>query len=281
MARKKPKSDKPAAPQYKPWSRFGSPILSAEDLQSRYSRYKRGMAAAIPSEESAPYLRSAQLSKEKAIDIAHDFFARLLQLDPGEIKRIEWTPGSPRMGDLLLPSAINIEVKARAVNPGRYPLNHIAIADLEFDPASKYGFYDLARMVKLTPEELSKTMVREFGYNTNETFELGTPEHIKVLLSPIVSCSLTAYINTNEGHLYLYKRDEIVNGINKAIRNSGLRKGQGGEHENRLSVLISLSRWRFSLDRSGKWRYSGVVTSSKEAEKAALVHYLSLPPSLG
>jgi len=280
MARKK--ANKPSTPaQYKPWSRFGSPILSAEDLQSRYSKYKRGMAAAIPSDEAAPYLRSSQLSKEAAIEMVHDFLSRLLQQDKENIKRIEWTPGSPRMGDLLLPSAINVEVKARAVNPGRYPLNHIALADLEFDPASKYGFYDLARMVKMTPEELSKTTVREFGYNTNETFELGTPEHIKVLLSPIASSSITAYVNAKEGHLYFYKRDEILNSINKAIRNSGLRKGQGGEFENRLSVLISLPRWRFSLDKNGKWRYSGVVTSSKEAEKAALIHYLGQPPTLG
>lgn len=278
MPRKRKASPK-KPPVYKPWSRYGSPILSAEDLQQRYSQYRRGLSAAIPAEsDSAPFLRSSALSKETAINLAHDFLSRLLRVEKDDISRIEWNPGSPRMGDLLLPSSINIEVKARAVNPSRYPLNHIAVADLDFDSSSKYGFYDLARILKSTPEELSNSLVREFGYNTAETFNLGTPEHFKMLLNPIASCSITMYINSKENFIYIYKRDELLKHISTAIRNSGFRKGQGGEHPNRLSVLVPLPRWRFSMDKHGQWRYTGVVTSSKEAEKAALVqHLISLP----
>ncbi len=278
MARKRKKPQAPQTPVYKPWSRFGSPILSADDLQQRYSKYRRGLSAAIPPESSAPFLRSSTLSKEAAIDMAHDFLARLLQLDKTEIERIEWTPGKPRMGDLLLPSSVNVEVKARAVNPSRYPLNHIAVADLDFDSTSKYGFYDLARLLKITPDELSSTLVREFGYNTSETFSLGTPEHFKLLLNPIASSSITMYVNTQEKFIYIYRKEELLKSISTAVRNSGFRKGQGGDHPNRLSVLVPLARWRFAVDKNGQWRYTGVVTHSKEAEKSALVqHLISLP----
>lgn len=276
MPRKKKKTTAPGPRNYKQWSRYGSPILSAEDLQSRYSAYKKGLSSAIPSDEASPYLRSAQLSKTKAIDMCRDFLARLLQIENSDINAVEEvTSSAPRSGDLLLPNAINIEVKARAINPSRYPLNHVGVAELEFDPTSNYGIYDLARLLDMSTEELSNATVREFIRNSNESYQLGYPDYLKVLVKPIATAQITMFCNPKEGHIYLYKRTEILKAIAQSIRNSGLRRGQGGEHPDRLSVLIPLPRWRFYLAKDGMWRYAGRIETSKEAEKAALIHFLS------
>jgi hypothetical protein len=270
------KKQQPGPRNYKQWSRYGSPILSAEDLQSRYSAYRKGLSSAIPADEASPYLRSAQLSKTKAVEMTQDFLSRLLQINPTDIQHIENSAQRPaRSGDLLLPSAINIEVKARAINPSRYPLNHVSVAELEFDPLSNYGFYDLSRLLDIRTEDLSNATVREFSHNSNDSYPLGSPEFLKVLIRPIATAELVIYCNPKEGHIYLYKRTEILKAIAQAIRNSGFRRGQGGENPNRLSVLVPLPRWRFQLDKDGKWRYSGIVSTSKEAEKAALVHFLT------
>lgn len=279
MARRKKDSQGPR--NYKQWSRYGSPILSAEDLQSRYSSYRKGLSSAIPADEASPYLRSAQLSKSKSIEMCKDFLARLLQVDSSEIQDIDAAYEANRGGDLLLPSTINVEVKARAINPSRYPLNHVAVAELEFDPTSNYGIYDLARMLEMPTDEVAEATVREFSHNSNESYTLGFPDYLKVLIKPIATAQVTMFCNPKEGYIYLYKRTEILKAVAQAIRNSGFRRGQGGDYPDRLSVLIPLPRWRFHLAKDGKWRYSGIVGTSKEAEKAALVHFLWPPNSRG
>jgi hypothetical protein len=82
------------------------------------------------------------------------------------------------------------------------------------------------------------------------------------------------YVNPAQGHIYLYPRQEIKKYIASAIKNSGVRKGQGGEDKNSISVLIPLSRWRFTRDKNGMWKYTGSVQISIEAEKTDLKKFL-------
>lgn len=253
----------------------GRGVLTEEELHKRYRLHQAGKSSAAPADPSTKNLRSAQLDREQGLEMVSDFLSRLLGIDKHIITRYTDLNIMYEKGDLVLPySNKNIEVKVRAINPDRYPMNHVGLGILKFDPRNQDGLKELAYKLNIDVQELENATVREFGFDSKESYQLGHPEHFSLSSHSLLSAVMTVYVNYQQGHIYLYTQEEIKKHIVNAITTTGLRKGQGGEEPNLISVLIPLSRWRFSKDKNGLWRYTGLVGNSVENEKEALKHYL-------
>jgi hypothetical protein len=254
----------------------GKGVLSEDELHRRYRLHQAGKSSAAPVEPNSLTVRSAQLNRESGMTMAQDFLSRLLKIDQEAISRYTDINIMYDKGDLVLPfSRKNIEVKVRAVNPDRYPMNHVNLGILKFDPRHQDGLKELAIMLGLDVAVLEEATVREFGYDTKESYLLGHPEHFSLSSHSLLSAVMTIYINPDQGHIYLYTKEELKQYIAKAIQNSGLRKGQGGDDPDTISVLIPLPRWRFTKDNNGLWKYTGIVSSTVANEKEALKSFLS------
>jgi len=153
-------------------------------------------------------------------------------------------------------------------------MNHVVLGILKFDPRHSDGLKELAQKLDLDVSVLEESTVREFGFDTKESYLLGHPAHFSLSSHSLLSSAMTIYVNPTQGHIYLYTKQEIKKHIANAVRNSGVRKGQGGEDKNSISVLIPLSRWRFTRDKAGLWKYTGSVQISIEAEKTDLKKFL-------
>jgi hypothetical protein len=255
----------------------GKGVLSEEELHKRYRLHQSGKISASPAEPSnLSYLRSAQLNRENGIDMAADFLGRLLNIDSTVIARNTDIDLMYERGDLILPySRKNIEVKVRAVNPDRYPMNHVTLGIIKFDPRHPDGLKELSYKLGIDVEVIENSTVREFGYDSKESYKLGHPEHFSLTSHSLLSSEMTIYINPTQGHIYLYTLEEIKRLVNMAIKNSGIRKGQGGDEPDSLSVLIPLSRWRFTKDKNNLWKYTGFVETNVAAEKDAIRNFLT------
>lgn len=254
----------------------GRGVISEEELHKRYRLHQSGKVSAAPAEPTITYLRSAQLNRENGMNMAQDFLARLLSIAPETISRNVDINLMYEKGDLTLPySRKNIEVKVRAINPDRYPMNHVTLGILKFDPRHADGLKELSHKLNIEVELLENATVREFGYDSKESYKFGHPEHFSLTSHSLLSSEMVIYINPEQGHLYLYTKDEIKALIGQAIRNSGVRKGQGGDDLESISVLIPLSRWRFTRDKNNLWKYTGFVETNIETEKQALRKFLT------
>lgn len=254
----------------------GRGVLTDEELHKRYRLHQIGKSSAAPADPSAKNLRSAQLDRGQGLEMVSDFLSRLLGIDKHIITRYTDLNIMYEKGDLALPySNKNIEVKVRAINPDRYPMNHVGLGVLKFDPRHQDGLKELACKLGIDVQILETATVREFGFDSKESYQFGHPEHFSLSSHSLLNSVMTIYVNYRQGHIYLYTQEEIRKHIVNAITTTGLRKGQGGEEPNLISVLIPLARWRFSKDKNGLWRYTGLVSESVEQEKQSLKNYLS------
>ena len=253
----------------------GRGVLSEDELHKRYRLHQSGKSSAAPAEPSNSILRSVQLDRETGMLLATDFLVRLLGVEKESVLRYTDINVMYDKGDLMLKRVgKTIEVKTRAINPDRYPMNHVVLGVLKFDPRHSDGLKELAYKLGLDASVLEESTVREFGFDTKESYLLGHPPHFSLSSHSLLSSNMTIYVNHNQGHIYLYTKEEIKRHISGAIKNSGVRKGQGGEDKDSISVLIPLSRWRFTKDRAGLWKYTGSIDISVEAEKTALKQFL-------
>ena len=242
----------------------GRGVLSEEELHKRYRMHQLGKSSAAPADPNAKNLRSAQLDREQGLEMVSDFLSRLLGIDKNIITRYKDINIMYEKGDIVLPySNKNIEVKVRAIDPDRYPMNHVGLGSLKFDPRHNDGLKELAYKLGIDVLLLENATVREFGFDSKESYLLGHPEHFSLASHSLLSTVMTIYVNYQQGHIYLYTQEEIKKHIINAITLSGLRKGQGGDDPNLISVLIPLARWRFSKDKNGLWRYTGLTRSAK------------------
>lgn len=246
---------------------------TVDDLHSKFRAHQAGKASASPRLTRSEGYRRGAPKEAEGINVSEDFLNRLLGLEAGAITRIDGADDNYRYGDLRLPNGKTLEVKRQPINPERYPMNFVEVGELTFNPRHYGGATSLAHLLNIDTETLAKTMVKDFRSEGHPSSPFGRPDHISVSLTSIAGSQATIYVNPDQGHLYIYRRDEIIDHVRRSVLNSNLRRGQGNSNDDGLAVLIPLPRWRFSKDKQGMWRFTGVGQSA-EAEKNALREYL-------
>lgn len=249
-------------------------LPSVDDLHAKFRAHQAGRASASPRLTRTEGYRKGAPKEAEGLDSAEDFLNRLLKIDTGAIARIEGADDNYRQGDLRLPNGKTLEVKRQPINPDRYPMNFVEVGELTFNPRHFGGTTSLAHLLNIPSDTLAKTTVKDFRSEGHPSAPFGNPEHLSVSLTSIAGSQATIYVNPDQGHLYIYRRDEIIDHVRRSVLNDNLRRGQGNSNDDGLAVLIPLPRWRFSKDKQGLWRFVGVGPSA-EAEKTALREYLS------
>lgn len=248
-------------------------IPTVDDLHAKFRAHQAGKASASPRLTRAEGYRRGAPKEAEGINVSEDFLNRLLGLEPRAISRIEGADENYRHGDLRLPNGKTIEVKRQPINPDRYPMNFVEVGELTFNPRHFGGASSLAHLLNIDSETLASVSVKDFRSEGHPTSTFGHPDHVSVSLTSIAGSQATIYVNPDQGHLYIYRRDEIIDHVRRSVLNNNLRRGQGNSNDDGLAVLIPLPRWRFSKDKQGLWRFTGVGASA-EAEKNALRDYL-------
>lgn len=249
-------------------------LPTVEDLHAKFRAHQAGKASASPRLTRAEGYRKGAPKEAEGLNVAEDFLNRLLQLTPGSITRIEGAEENYRNGDFRLPNGKTIEVKRQPINPDRYPMNFVEVGELTFNPRHYGGAAALAQLLNIDSETLAASTVKDFRSEGHPSAPFGRPDHVSVSLTSIAGSQATIYVNPDQGHLYIYRRDEIIDHVRRAVLNNNLRRGQGNSNDDGLAVLVPLARWRFSKDKQGLWRYTG-LGGSAEAEKSALRQYLN------
>lgn len=256
----------PAAPAPAAPSAVPSPVESA------HARYRRALGAA-PSITRAEGYQRGRAKEEAGLQLAETFLARLLGIPADQITRIDGADDNYRYGDLRLPSGKTIEVKRQPINPDRYPLNFVEVAEITFNPRHRHGTGMLAQALGIDVDRLSRAQVRDYRHDGHPESALGRPEHLSVSITSMLASTATMYVNPDDGHVYVYRSEEIIDHIKRGVLNDNLRRGQGNSNDDGLAVLVPLPRWRFHRGTDGLWRYTG--TGTAEAEKTLLRTRLS------
>jgi hypothetical protein len=250
-----------------------NPVLTVDDLHDKFRAHQAGKASASPRLTRSEGYRRGAPKEAEGINTAEDFLNRLLGLEPSSITRIEGADDNYRYGDLRLPNGKTLEVKRQPINPDRYPMNFVEVGELTFNPRHLGGASNLAQLLDIDTEALSKVSVKDFRSEGHPSSAFGRPDHVSVSLTSIAGSQATIYVNPDQGHLYIYRRDEIIAHVRRSVLNNNLRRGQGNSNDDGLAVLVPLPRWRFTKDKQGMWRFTGAGESA-EAEKKAIREYL-------
>lgn len=201
-----------------------------------------------------------------AMSCARSFLARLLALPLDQVTATDDPAERHTRGNVRLPDAGSAHVVYQQIDPDRYPMTHVAVAELAFHPRNPATTALLAQQLDIPTDILSHATVRDFRPDGADT-TFGNPEHLTVLITPTLNSPVTFYVNPDSGHIYAYETSELLGRIKNTISTKGLRRGYRAG-ENVLSVLVPVPKWRYSRDRNGLWRYVG--TGMPEAEKQKL-----------
>ena len=161
-----------------------------------------------------------------------------------------------RRGDFEAVNGSSIECKGQPINPSRYRQNFVEVCEITNNTLHLRGFGELAGYLDLSDQDLESVQVSNKATGTREIF--GRPSCISVSLTPMFGSVLTAYINATEGgrqHIYLYRREEILQHIKTAVR-AGVYRGAGNSNQDTIAVFIPISEWRWER-KSQVWKYSG------------------------
>ncbi len=170
-----------------------------------------------------------------------------------------------RRGDFEVANGASIECKGQPIDPKRYRQNFVEVCEITQNPLHLKGFDDLAFCLGLSDYALESVPV--WNKTTGDKGIFGRPACISVSLTPMLGSVLTAYVNPASGgrHLYLYRKEEILDHVKKAVR-SGVVRGAGMSNEDTIAVFIPLPVWRWER-YSDSWTYSG---AGKEPDTGAL-----------
>jgi hypothetical protein len=229
--------------------------------------------AATPEPTRLEGYRTGTSRDEAGLLAATDFLSRLLGIPGDQLHAGEQGPNRDGARSLILPGGRSLYVLQKSINPDRYPLNYVEVAELAFNPRHPGGAGALARALDIPTDSLADAQVRDFRPDTPALTTFGRPEHVSVSMTPLLESTATMYINPDDGHVYVYSQEEIRRHIRRAVLNNSLRRGQRTRSEDGLAVLIPLARWRFSKGKDGRWRFSG--PGEPEPEKTALRALLS------
>ena len=251
-----------------------APVTGTEisRIYANYQATQPRATSAAPSVTRSEGYRLGSPKEAAGIECAQEFLSRLLGVPVDGISLITGADDNYRYGDLRLPSGKTVEVKRQSINPDRYPMNFVEVAELTFNPRHSGGASMLARTIGVETDQLAASAVRDFRFDDRPSAPLGRPDYLSVSLTSIAGSAATIYVNPDAGHIYVYRSAEIMDHVRRGVLNNNLRRGQGKSNDDSLAVLVPLSRWRFSLDKNGKWRYVGVGTP--EAEKNELRNHL-------
>lgn len=216
-------------------------------------------------------LRSA-VDQEEGVEMAREFLGRLLSIFTQDIRIVTSAQEKHTHGALQLPNGHYVEVIRQSINPDRYPLNAARIAELTFNPLDPGTLALLGRVLGVETDVLRNCPVIDYRFDDQPVAPLGDPPHVYVTCQPSKKARVTMYVNPRDGHIYLYKGQELFDQIRRALTNQNLRRAQDGRSMDLLTTLIPLARWRFTLGRDGKWRYTGV--GSPEDEKNQVRRWL-------
>jgi hypothetical protein len=240
---------------------------------ARFRAHRAGSNTAAPLPQRDERHWMATRPREAAISYVTEFFSRLLGVTPDTITRITDPTVSFYQGDLRLPNSRTAEVKARPIDPNRYPLTRIEIASLTFDPRHIGGAAQLAHMMNLDALTLADVVINDFTKPAQETHKFGSPDYISVMINSNLGSAVTVFANPANHNIYIYTREEIMGHIRRGLLAGSCRRGEYPDQPDTLTLLIPLPRWRYAKDRHGMWRYTGIGVA--ETEKRALRQLLS------
>lgn len=201
-----------------------------------------------------------------AMTVTRSFIARLLALPLDQVTAVTDPSERLTLGNIRLPDGNSTHVIYQQVDPDRYPMTHVAIAELAFHPRNPATVALLAQQLGLDTATLANATVRDFRSDGKDE-PFGHPDPLTVLITPTLNSPVTFYVNPDAGHIYAYETAELLGRIKNTITSKGLRRGYRAA-DNVLSVLVPVPKWRYSRDRNGLWRYVG--QGMPEAEKQKL-----------
>lgn len=157
-------------------------------------------------------------------------------------------------GDLRFSPAVTLECKGQPIDPDRYPQNFVEVFETTRNPRHSGGFAGVAGLLGLDEAALAAVTVRT-GATTSA---LGVLPFVSTSITSIASSALTAYVNYNDGgrHIYLYRRDEILGHLRRAVVGNGLVRGAGNSNEDTFAVFVPLPSMRWAR-RNGAWVATG------------------------
>ena len=172
-----------------------------------------------------------------------------------------------RHGDFLVANGSSIECKGQPIDPYKFPNNFVEVCEITQNPLHSGGFDNLAACLDLSAQDLESVRVSNRSTGTKSAF--GRPACISVSLTPMLGSSITAYVNAAYGgrHIYLYRRDEILDHVKAAVPR-GVVRGAGMSNEDTIAVFIPVSEWRWERTAQA-WTYSG-SGSEPDAEELGL-----------
>jgi hypothetical protein len=261
--------DRPATP-------LSSAISDEQEKQihAQFRAHRAGInsAAPVPQRDERHWI--AVRPREEAIAFVTEFFGRLLNLENDKITRITEPTQAFYRGDIVFPAGTAAEIKARPIDPGRYPLTRVEIADLTFDPRQSGGAAQLAHMLSLDAITLADITVHDYTTPELHIEKLGTPDYISLAITSMVGATVTVFANKNNNTIYVYTREEIMGHIRRGLLAGACRRGEYPDRPSTLTLLIPLPRWRFTKDRHGFWRFTGIGVP--ETEKRNLRNLLTI-----
>ncbi len=203
-------------------------------------------------------------ANEEAAKAGTIFLTRLLGLEDGTLTPTEDLVGYENRTRLHLPSGKTIDLQNRLVNPDRYPLHYIEIANLTFNPRSNDGAAVLAHSLGIDLQKLTQLPIRSLKNPTALKQPLGNPQFLSPTFAVTLGSDATLYTEGSGKHVFIYTREEMKALVRKIVQTGNVRRGPGTLNTEVLSVLIALPKWRFEKDKRGLWRYEGDGTAGIE-----------------
>lgn len=157
-------------------------------------------------------------------------------------------------GDLRSEADVTMECKGQEIDPLRYPQNFIEVFEETHNPRHAGGFEEVARLLGMSPDDLSRVRVRPRG---RPQVALGRPRFISVSIHSIGNSALTTYVNYVDGGkwVYVYDRAELLRHVKQAAPR-GFGRGVGKSNEDTFSVFAPVADKRWQRV-NGEWRWAG------------------------
>lgn len=159
-----------------------------------------------------------------------------------------------------------MECKGQAIDPQRHPQNFVEIFEITDHNRYEGGFQRLAALLEMSEDGLAALPV--WVQKTRRRDVVGRPsKSVDVAIESFVGSAATIYVNNVSGrHIYVYRRNELMAAIKKAIP-QGLLRGVGKSNDETFAVKIPLAdrRWSRGDDFVWKWRGVGVETDAIES----------------
>lgn len=216
--------------------------------------------------------------EEEGLRCAADFLERLLGLPPSAVGRISTAAENILRGDLVTPGGATVEVKRQPIDPLRFGMNFVEVAELTDNPRRSDGFANLARLLSLAPADLAAARVHDLRDGGVRVAPLGVVDRLAVSIHPFGVAAAVLYVNPDAGWIYVYGRDEIREAVRSAVVARGFRRGQGRSNDCTLAVFVPVARWRFRRGDDGRWRYAGAGSAGSALPAARAVLSAASPP---